>query len=108
MALVIRCVLPCSGIAASFVGVGLLAPCVLSLGLFVIKSLFKTPISTWGKIKGERGKASKGEGSRENLHKVLLLRICSGVGVVPSRVIQDKDRTWGAQNDRLVFLNRHD
>ena len=55
-------------------------------------SLFKTPISTCGKIKGERGKASKGDGSRENLQKVQMLRICRGVGVFPSRVIQDEYR----------------
>ena len=55
-------------------------------------SLFKTPISTWGKIRGERGKASKGEGSRENLQKVLLLQICRGDGVSPSRVIRDEYR----------------
>ena len=45
-----------------------------------------------GKIKGERGKASKGEGSRENLQKVLLLQICRGDGVFPSRVIRDEYR----------------
>ena len=60
------------------------------------------------KIKGERGKASKGEGSLENLQKVLLLWICRGVGVVPSRVIQDEYRPWGAQNDHLVFSNKSD
>ena len=61
-----------------------------------------------GKIKGERGKASKGEGPQENLQKVQLLRIHRGVGVVPSRVVQDEYRTWGAQNDRLVFSNKPD
>ena len=45
-----------------------------------------------GEIKGERGKASKGEGPQENLQKVQLLRICRGVGVVPSRVIRDEYR----------------
>ena len=44
------------------------------------------------KIKGERGKASKGEGSRENWEKVQVLQICRGVGVVPSRVIRDEYR----------------
>ena len=61
-----------------------------------------------GKIKGERGKASKGEGPQENLQKVQLLRIHRGVGVVPSRVIQDEYQTWGAQYDRLVFSNKPD
>ena len=42
-----------------------------------------------GKIKGERGKASKEEGFRENLQKVQLLWIHRGVGVGPSRVIKD-------------------
>ena len=42
-----------------------------------------------GEIKGERGKASKGEGSQENLQKVLLLRICRAVRVFPSSVIWD-------------------
>ena len=55
-------------------------------------SLFKTPISTWGKIKWERGKAGKGEGPQENLQKVQLLRICRGVEVFTSRVIRDEYR----------------
>ena len=33
-------------------------------------------------IKGERGKARKGEGPRENWEKVQVLWICRGVGVV--------------------------
>ena len=43
-------------------------------------------------IKGERGKARKGEGPRENWEKVQVLRICRGGGVVTSRVIRDEYR----------------
>ena len=46
-----------------------------------------------GKIKGERGMASKGEGPQENLQKVRVLRILTGVGVVPSRVLWGVIRT---------------
>ena len=55
-------------------------------------SLFKTPISTEGKSKGEGGGSpgrGKGEGPWE---KVQVLRICRGVGVFPSRVIRDEYR----------------
>ena len=45
-----------------------------------------------GKIKGERGKAWKGEDPQENWEKGQVLRICRGVGVVPSRVIRDEYR----------------
>ena len=45
-----------------------------------------------GKIKGERGKAWKGEDPQENWEKGQVLWICRGVGVVPSRVISDEDR----------------
>ena len=41
------------------------------------------------KIKGERG---KGEGPREDWEKVQVVRICRGVGVVTSRVIEDEYR----------------
>ena len=34
----------------------------------------------------------KGEGLRENWQKVLVLQICRGVGVFPSRVIRDEYR----------------
>ena len=66
----------------------------------------------WGalisKSKGEGG-GSPGRGKGEGpLEKVQVLWICRGVGVFPSRVIQDKYRTWGAQNDRLVFSNKPD
>ena len=57
--------------------------------VFCTLSLFKTPISTEGKSKGEGGGSpgrGKGEGPRENLQKVRVLRIQTGVGVVPSRV----------------------
>ena len=61
-----------------------------------------------GKSKGEGG-GSPGRGKGEGpLEKVQVLWICREVGVFPSRVIQDKYRTWGAQNDRLVFLNKPD
>ena len=56
-----------------------------------------------GKIKGERGKACKGEGPWEHLQKVQLLRICRGVGVVPSRVFWVEYRNWGAQNDSQMM-----
>ena len=75
---------------------------------FCTLSLFKTQISTLGKSKGEEGGSlgrGKGEGPREKVH---MLRICRGVGVFPSRVIQDEYRTWGAQNDRLVFSKKSD
>ena len=73
-----------------------------------ILSLFKTPISTWGKSKGEGG-GSPGRGKGEGpLEKVQVLWICTGVGVLPSRVILDEYRTWGAQNDRLVCSNKPD
>ena len=55
-------------------------------------SLFKTPISTEGKSKGEGGGSpgrGKGEGPWE---KVQVLWICRGVGVVPSRAIRDEYR----------------
>ena len=61
-----------------------------------ILSLFKTPISTWGKSKGEGGGSpgrGKGEGPRENLQKVRVLRIPRGVGVVPSRLFRGVIRT---------------
>ena len=41
----------------------------------------------------ERGMASKGEGPQENLQKVRVLRILTGVGVVPSRVLWGVIRT---------------
>ena len=45
------------------------------------------------KGKGGRGKVQgKGECPRENWEKVQVLRICRGVGVVPSRVIWDEYR----------------
>jgi hypothetical protein len=34
----------------------------------------------------------KGEGPRKNWEKVQVLRICRGVGVVPSRVLCDEYR----------------
>ena len=43
-------------------------------------------------IKGERGKAWKGEDPQENWEKGQVLWICRGVGVVPSRVIRDEYR----------------
>ena len=43
-------------------------------------------------IKGEKGKASKGEGPRVNWEKLQVLWICRGVGVVTSRVIRDEYR----------------
>ena len=49
------------------------------------------PATTW-KIKGERGKAWKGEDPQENWEKGQVLWICRGVGVVPSRVIRDEYR----------------
>ena len=58
-------------------------------------SLFKTPISTEGKSKGEGGgspERGKGEAPWENWEKVQVLWICRGVGVVPSRVIRDEYR----------------
>ena len=43
--------------------------------------------------KGEGSRVmGKGEGPRENWEKVQELRICRGVGVVTSRVIQDEYR----------------
>jgi len=61
------------------------------------------------KGKGGRGRVrGKGEGPRENWEKVQVLRICRGVGVLPSRVIRDEYRTQGLQNDRLVFSNKPD
>ena len=77
-------------------------------GVFCTLSLFKTQISTWGKSKGEGGGSlgrGKGEGPWE---KVQVLWICRGVGVVTSRVTRDEYRTWGLQNDRLVFSNKPD
>jgi hypothetical protein len=64
--------------------------------VFWTLSLFKTPILTEGKSKGERGGTpgrGKGEGPRENLEKVRVLRIPRGVGVVPSRVFWGVIRT---------------
>ena len=64
--------------------------------VFCTLSLFKTPISTWGKSKGEGGGSpgrGKGEGPRENLQKVRVLRIPRGVGVVPSRLFRGVIRT---------------
>jgi hypothetical protein len=61
------------------------------------------------KGKGGRGRErEKGEGPQENWEKVQVLWICRGVGVFPSRVNRNKYRTWGAQNDRLVFSNKPD
>jgi len=56
--------------------------------------LCKTPTSTGGKSKGEKGEGGrgKGEGPRENWEKVRVLRICRGVGVVTSRVDRDEYR----------------
>ena len=68
-------------------------------------------LATQSKSKGKGGRRrvrGKGEGPRENWEKVQVLQICRGVGVFPSRVIQDEYRTWEAQNDRLVFLNKPD
>ena len=45
-----------------------------------------------GKIKGERGKAWKGEGPREKWEKGQVLQISRGVGVFPSRVIRGEYR----------------
>ena len=66
-----------------------------------------TMVKTKGKG-GELNERGKGEGSWENWEKVQVLWICRGAGVFPSRVIQDEYRTWGAQNDRLVFSNKPD
>ena len=45
------------------------------------------------KGKGGRGRVQgKGEGLRENWQKVLVLWICRGAGVSPSRVRRDEDR----------------
>ena len=49
--------------------------------------------------------AGKGEGPRKNWEKVQVLWICRGVGVVPSRVIQDEYRIEGAQNDRQMIID---
>ena len=45
-----------------------------------------------GKIKGERGKAWKGEDPQENWEKGQVLWICRSVGVVTSRVMGDEYR----------------
>jgi hypothetical protein len=47
-------------------------------------------------------------GPWEYWEKVQVVRICRGVGVFPSRVRRDEYRTWGLQNDRLVFSNKPD
>ena len=45
------------------------------------------------KGKGDRGRVpGKGEGPRDNWEKGQVLRICRGVGVVPSTVIRDECR----------------
>ena len=67
---------------------------------------FKKELLQYSNGKGGRG--SKGEGPRENWEKVQVLWICRGVGVFPSRVRRDEYRTWGLQNDSLVFLNKPD
>ena len=59
------------------------APCSL---------LFKTVWSPGTLVKGERGKAWKGEDPQENWEKGQVLWICRGVGVVPSRVMGDEYR----------------
>ena len=52
---------------------------------------FFLPLNSKGK--GGRGKVQgKREGPRKNWEKVQVLWICRGVGVVPSRVIQDRYR----------------
>ena len=57
-----------------------------------------------GEIKGERGKASKGEGPQENLQKVQLLWICRGVGVVTQRVFRGIRLLLLVENDsQLMF-----
>ena len=73
------------------------------------------------KIKRERGKGEgpgeeggsqkelgKGPGPRKNWEKVQVLWICRAVGVFPSRVIRNKYRIQGLQNDHLVFSNKPD
>ena len=57
-----------------------------------------------GEIKGERGKASKGEGSWENLQKVQLLQICRGAGVFTQRVFRGIRLLLLVENDsQLMF-----
>ena len=62
-------------------------------------------------VKGERGKGEgqgEGGGSQGELGEGPGVADLQRCGVFRSRVIQDEYRTWGAQNDCLVFLNKPD